>query len=235
VTYREIREAAYEANVRIVQAGLVLLTWGNASAADRESGVYAIKPSGVPYAELGPESMVVVSIEDGSVVDGNLRPSSDRETHTEIYRGFEGVGGIVHTHSHFAVCFAHALREIPCYGTTHADHFADAIPVTRQLTAAEVAGDYERETGRVIVERFHDGGLDPMAIPGVLIAHHGPFAWGESAEKATENAIVLEEVARMGLHTESLSAAVQPAPRRLVEKHFYRKHGTDAYYGQPEQ
>lgn len=232
-SYREIREAAYEANVRIVEAGLVLLTWGNASAADRERDVFAIKPSGVPYSELSPKAMVVVSISDGTVVDSTYRPSSDTPTHAEIYRSFSNVAGVVHTHSHHAVCFAQACRDIPCYGTTHADHFVDAIPVTRSLTSEEMAGEYELETGRVIVECFRERALRPDDIPGVLVAHHGPFAWGATAEKAAENATVLEEVARMSLHTETLNRNVTPAPRELVEKHFYRKHGSSAYYGQP--
>lgn len=232
MTYRAIREAAYRANIRIVEEGLVLLTWGNASAADRQQELFAIKPSGVPYAELAAEHMVVVSIADGSVVDGSLRPSSDTATHAEIYRCFENAGGVVHTHSHYAVCFAQACRSIPCYGTTHADHFADAVPVTRPLTSEEIGGDYELETGKVIVERFRKHAVNPDHVPGVLVAYHGPFTWGATADKAAENAVVLEEVAKMGIHTETANPSATAAPKELVEKHFFRKHGSGAYYGQ---
>jgi L-ribulose-5-phosphate 4-epimerase len=230
--YRALREQAYAANVRIVEAGLVMLTWGNASAADPERGVFAIKPSGVPYRDLGPEDMVVVAVEDGRVVDGSLKPSSDTPTHRCLYEHFEGLGGIVHTHSHFAVCFAQAERDIPCFGTTHADHFYGPVPVTRPLTQDEITRAYEYETGRVIVETFRDRGIDPFEVPGVLVSHHGPFAWGRTADAAAEDAIVLEEVARMGLHTEQIRPGAPHAPQRLVDKHFQRKHGPHSYYGQ---
>jgi L-ribulose-5-phosphate 4-epimerase len=229
--HHRIKQEAYDANLRIVDAGLVLLTWGNASVADRDAGVFAIKPSGVAYDELSAESMVIVGIESGEVVEGDFRPSSDTPTHAELYRAFEGVGAIVHTHSHFAVCYAQAARDIPVFGTTHADHFAGPVPVTRDMTQREVESDYELNTGKVIAEHFRTNGINPHDVPAVLVAHHGPFAWGPNADKAVENAIVLEEVARMGLHTRALGAG-EEAPRHLVEKHFSRKHGPNAYYGQ---
>ncbi|TVQ40173.1 MAG: L-ribulose-5-phosphate 4-epimerase AraD [Spirochaetaceae bacterium] len=231
-TIEQLREQVYRANLRIVEVGLVLLTWGNASAVDRQSGTMLIKPSGVDYADLGPHTMVQVALADGSVADGGLRPSSDTETHLEIYRAFPNVGGIIHTHSHYAVCFAQAEQPIPCFGTTHADHFHGSIPVTRRLSTAEITEAYERHTGRVIVECFESGGIDPDAVPGVIVAHHGPFAWGASIQKAVENAIVLEEVARMGYHTRSISPLADEAPQELVDKHYLRKHGAGAYYGQ---
>lgn len=231
MTYEKIRRECYEANLRIVREGLVLLTWGNVSVADQEEGVFAIKPSGVSYDDLGPESMVIVDIESEKVVDGELRPSSDTATHAELYRAFDRVGGIVHTHSHFAVCYAQAVRDIPILGTTHADHFRGPIPVTRDMTEDEVAEAYELNTGKVIVERFRQEKLSEHDIPGVLVARHGPFAWGKSGDKAVENAMVLEEVAKMGLHTAALSSE-ERAPIHLTEKHFTRKHGPNAYYGQ---
>lgn len=231
-TIAELREAVYRANLRIVESGLVLLTWGNASAVDRRSQTMLIKPSGVAYADLGPDTMVQVALGDGSVVNGDLRPSSDTDTHLELYRAFPGIAGIVHTHSHFAVCFAQAEQPIPCFGTTHADHFHGAIPVTRRLSRHEIEQAYERNTGLVIVERFQRHAIDPQSIPGVLVAHHGPFAWGTSVEKAVENAIVLEEVARMDYHTRSINALAAEAPQELVDKHYLRKHGSGAYYGQ---
>jgi L-ribulose-5-phosphate 4-epimerase len=230
--YRTIREAACEANIRIVEAGLVLLTWGNASVADHEAGVFAIKPSGVDYDDLSAESMVIVDIASGKRVAGDLKPSSDTDTHAELYRSFDRLGAVVHTHSHYAVCYAQALRYVPALGTTHADHFREAVPVTREMTAEEVAGGYELNTGKVIVECFREAGLSEHDIPGVLVARHGPFSWGSTGKKAVENAIVLEEVARMGLHTAALAPEITGAPEYLTEKHFTRKHGPDAYYGQ---
>ena len=230
-----IREAAYRANMEIVEAGLVLLTWGNASARDVSEGVYAIKPSGVSYNELSPEAMVLVSVATGAVVEGDLKPSSDAPTHTELYRAFARAGGVVHTHSHYAVVYAQARRPIPIMGTTHADHFRGSIPLTRMLSAAEVARDYEAETGRVIVETFRSGDsweIDPEEIPAVLVAGHGPFAWGASAAAAVENAVVLEEVGRMAFHARALNPDAGRAPKHLTEKHFLRKHGPGAYYGQ---
>lgn len=230
--YRRIREQAYEANMRIVDAGLVLLTWGNASVADPEAGVFAIKPSGVDYDDLSADTMVIVRTEDGETVDGDFRPSSDTPTHAELFRSFPGIGAIVHTHSHFAVCYAQAMREIPAYGTTHADYFRGPVPVTRDMAPNEVSSDYELNTGRVIVELFRNGGISEHDVPAVLVGRHGPFAWGPDATKAVETAVVLEEVARMGIHTASISTGQEGAPKHLVEKHFTRKHGPNAYYGQ---
>ncbi len=232
MNYNRIKQEAYDANVSIVEAGLVLLTWGNASVADHETGVFAIKPSGVAYNDITPESMVIVEISSGKTVAGDLRPSSDTDTHAELYRAFDRPGAIVHTHSHYAVCYAQALRDVPALGTTHADHFRGAIPVTRDMTPEEVSDGYELNTGKVIVECFRTRGISEHNVPGVLVARHGPFAWGSSGKKAVENAIVLEEVARMGLHTAALAPQITGAPACLMEKHFTRKHGPNAYYGQ---
>lgn len=229
---RELRERAFEANSEIVQAGLVVLTFGNASAADRAAGAMAIKPSGVPYRELGPEAMVVVDLESGAVVEGKHRPSSDTPTHLVVYRAFERVGGVVHTHSPVATAWAQARREIPCLGTTHADHFRSAVPVTRPLLPAEIEGDYERCTGEVIVETFERLGLDPLEMPAALVACHGPFAWGADVAQAVENAVALEAVAASALRTELLRPEAEPIAEELLLRHFLRKHGPDAYYGQ---
>jgi L-ribulose-5-phosphate 4-epimerase len=228
----ELRERVYEANREIVHAGLVVLTFGNASAADRAAGVMAIKPSGVPYELLRPEAMVVVDLESGAVADGAQRPSSDTPTHLVLYRSFEGVGGIVHTHSPFATAWAQACRELPCLGTTHADHFSGAVPVTRALTRAEIEGEYERLTGEVVVEAFARLGLDPLAVPAALVACHGPFAWGADAAEAVENAIALEAVAAAAYRTELLRPGVEQIGDDLLRRHFLRKHGPAAYYGQ---
>jgi L-ribulose-5-phosphate 4-epimerase len=234
MSHDALRQAVWRANLEIVRAGLVVLTWGNASGVDRDAGVMAIKPSGVAYDALRPEDLVVLSLESGEVVEGALRPSSDTPTHLHLYREFPGVGGIVHTHSGHAVSFAQAEREIPCLGTTHADHFYGPVPVTRRMREAEVRGAYELETGVVIVERFREGGIDPDQVPGVLVAGHGPFAWGPTPQKAVENAIVLEEVARMALHTALLNAEAAVIDRALLDRHFLRKHGSGAYYGQQD-
>jgi L-ribulose-5-phosphate 4-epimerase len=231
--FNELRERVFEANREIVGAGLVILTFGNASGAERTAGVMAIKPSGVPYDELRPESMVVVDLESGSVVDGEHRPSSDTPTHLVLYREFEGVGGIVHTHSPFATAWAQAGRELPCLGTTHADHFRGPVPVTRPLSREEIDGEYEERTGDVIVETFARRGLDPLATPAVLVASHGPFAWGPDETRAVENAIALEAVAASALRTELLHPGVEPIGDDLLLRHFLRKHGPGAYYGQP--
>ena len=224
-----LKEEVFEANQRLVDAGLVVLTWGNASGFDPESGLVVIKPSGVNYGQMRPKDMVVVAL-DGTVVEGTLRPSSDTPTHLALYRRFNGVGGIVHTHSVEATAFAQACREIPCYGTTHADQFHGPVPVTRFLTEEEVADAYEGNTGAVIIERFAE--LDPLAVPGVLVAGHAPFTWGRSAAKAVDNAIALEAIARMARLTEQLRPAVEPLPAYVGEKHYQRKHGAKAYYGQ---
>jgi len=227
----ELRERVFEANRAIVEAGLVVLTFGNSSAVDRDEGVIAIKPSGVPYGDLGPDSMVVVDLETGEVREGG-RPSSDTPTHLVLYRAFEQIGGIVHTHSPFATAWAQARREIPCLGTTHADHFRGPVPVTRELSGDEIGGDYERSTGEVIVETVGKLGLDPLEMPAALVASHGPFAWGAGVEEAVENAIALEVVAESSLRTELLNPDAGEIPPELLKRHFTRKHGPGAYYGQ---
>jgi L-ribulose-5-phosphate 4-epimerase len=227
----ELREAVFRANLELAGSGLVHGTFGNVSGVDRAASVFLIKPSGVRYDELTPEHMVPVSLETGRVMDSRLRPSSDTPTHLELYRAF-ACGGIVHTHSETASAFAQASLPIRCMGTTHADHFRGDIPVTRAMTREEVEGEYERNTGLVIVERFKDGGLSPDEVQAVLVAHHGPFTWGKDAFEAVEHARVLEYVARMEAHVRLLAPdAARPSPF-LVDRHFLRKHGKAAYYGQ---
>lgn len=225
----ELKQHVCQANLDLVAHGLVTLTWGNVSgiSADRERVV--IKPSGVSYAELRPEQMVVVDL-DGKVVEGELSPSTDTPTHVLLYRHFPAAGGITHTHSRYATMFAQARREIPCFGTTHADHFYGPVPVTRPLTENEVAEAYEANTGRVIVERFRD--LAPAAVPGVLVAGHAPFAWGKDAAGSVINAVALEAVAEMAFGTLLLDSAAPPLESYVLDKHYGRKHGPDAYYGQ---
>ena len=230
--YAELRERVLEANMALGRAGLVVLTFGNASAVDRDASVIAIKPSGVSYERLAPAEIAVVDIESGAVVDGRMRPSSDTPTHLVLYRAWLEVGGIVHTHSSFATAWAQAGEEIPCYGTTHADHFYGSVPVTRPLTAAEVEGEYERATGEVIVETLVRLGQEPLDMPGVLVASHGPFTWGASVDYAVDNAIALEEVAAGALRTRQLRADVPSIGDHLRRRHFRRKHGPEAYYGQ---
>jgi L-ribulose-5-phosphate 4-epimerase len=229
--HEELRERVAEAHRAIVRAGLVVLTFGNASGADRDAGVMAIKPSGVPYDDLTAEDILVLDLESGEVVAGEGRPSSDTPTHLVLYRAFAGVGGIVHTHSPLATAWAQAQRELPCFGTTHADHFDGAVPVTRQLSPEEIDGDYERLTGEVIVEAFAE--LDPLARPAALVASHGPFAWGPDVDTAVENAIALEATAATAAWTELLRAGAGPIGDDLRRRHFSRKHGPAAYYGQP--
>lgn len=226
----ELKERVCAANNRLVAEGLVVETFGNASAVDRGAGIVIIKPSGVSYEDLRPDHMVAVSLADGAVVEGALRPSSDTPTHLVLYRSFPDVGGIVHTHSLHATAWAQARREIPPLGTTHADYFQGPVPCTRLMKAAEIRGDYEANTGQVIVERF--GGLDPMSRPGVLVAAHGPFAWGRSVEEAVHHAVILEYLARLAAETVRIDPAARPMQRALLEKHFRRKHGPGAYYGQ---
>lgn len=232
--HETLRTQTLEANLAVWKAGLIVLTWGNASVADREAGVFAIKPSGVRYEELTASSMVVVAISDGSVVAGNSRPSSDTPTHQRIYAAFESVGSVVHTHSEAATGFAQACLPIPCMGTTHADHFAGTIPVVRHPTSEELAGDYETATGDIVVSHFKQYGIDPLAVPAVLLPHHGPFAWGATGEKAVANAIALESVARMAASTRAVASQPPEIPTAMLEKHFQRKHGPAAYYGQPK-
>ena len=228
----ELREKVWCANQALVRAGLVTLSFGNASGVDRQSGVLIIKPSGVPYDELRPEHLVVVSLEDGQVVQGELRPSSDTPTHLLLYRRFPEIGGVVHTHSTAATAWAQAGRSIPPLGTTHADHFHGSVPVTRQMTKAEVGGEYEAETGAVIVETLAQLGLSAAEMPGALVASHGPFTWGRDAQDAADNATVLETVAAMATQTLALNPGVGSAPDYLLERHYLRKHGPKAYYGQ---
>ena len=225
----ELKREVWQANLNLVQAGLVTLTWGNVSGISRDDGLLVIKPSGVKYEGLRADDMVVVDLE-GRVVDGDKRPSSDTPTHIELYKAFRSIGGIAHTHSTYSVMFAQALREIPCLGTTHADHFYGAVPVTRFLTEEEVERAYEQSTGKVIVERFQD--LDPAAMRAVLVAGHGPFCWGEDADDAVRSAVVLESVAKMAFGTLQLNPNANVLPRYILQKHYQRKHGANAYYGQ---
>lgn len=227
----ELRRLVLAANQDLPRRGLVTLTWGNVSAIDRAAGLVVIKPSGVDYDALTADNLVVVDLE-GRVVEGTLRPSSDTATHLELYKAFPAIGGIVHTHSTHATAWAQARRDLPCYGTTHADTFYGAVPCTRLLTPEEVADAYEKNTGTVIVETFRERGLDAAAVPGILCAAHGPFTWGQDAAEAVENAVILEEVARMAILTRQIEGDVLPAPQYLQDKHYRRKHGPDAYYGQ---
>lgn len=228
---RELRERVVDANVQLVRAGLVTLTFGNASAADREAGVIAIKPSGVPFEVLRPDDIPVLDLATGAVVAGGLRPSSDTPTHLVLYRAFGTIGAVVHTHSPYATAWAQACREIPCLGTTHADHFCGAVPVTRALAAAEIADSYEEATGAAIVETL--AGVDPLSMPGVLVCSHGPFTWGATAAEAVENAVALETVAASSYRALRIASDVEPIGEALRAKHFGRKHGADSYYGQP--
>ncbi|MCX7008205.1 MAG: L-ribulose-5-phosphate 4-epimerase AraD [Kiritimatiellaeota bacterium] len=230
--YLELRREVVRVNQEIVRAGLVVLTWGNASATDRKAGVMAIKPSGVDYTNLRPEDIVVLALADGRIVEGKLRPSSDTPTHLYLYQQFAGIGGIVHTHSVRATAWAQAGSAIPCFGTTHADNFHGPVPLARKLTKAEVAANYELNTGVAIVDTFRRGHLDPLRVPGVLMPGHAPFAWGRTAQAALENAIALEAVAGMALDTLALKAKAALLPQHLLDKHFLRKHGAGAYYGQ---
>ena len=224
-----LKEQVWRANLDLERFGLVALTFGNASGLDRRRGIMAIKPSGVSFEKLKPADIVLVDL-DGKKVEGRLRPSSDAPSHLEIYRAFAGVGGVAHTHSEYATAFAQAGREIPCLGTTQADIFRGAVPVTRPLRPSEVREDYERHTGRVIVERFR--GRDPLELPGVLVVSHGPFTWGKDAVAAVETAVLLEKIAKTALLTRLLDPRTKRCPRILLDKHFQRKHGPAAYYGQ---
>jgi L-ribulose-5-phosphate 4-epimerase len=229
---KTLREEVLEANLTLSRLGLALFTWGNASAIDRERGLVVIKPSGVPYDTMTAEDMVVVDME-GRPVGGSLKPSSDLPTHLALYKAFPLAGGIVHTHSTYATAWAQAGLDLPAEGTTHADHFYGSVPCTRCLSDAEIAGDYERETGNVIVETFRNRGIDPASVPAVLVHSHGPFCWGTSAMDAVHNAAVLENVAKMAILSRmALGGAPSPMQQSLLARHFERKHGKNAYYGQ---
>ena len=227
---KRLKHAVYEANMELPHRGLVTYTWGNVSGIDRERGLVVIKPSGVSYDELTPDDLVVLDL-DGKVVDGKLNPSSDTKTHLELYKAFPEIGGIVHTHSPYAVGWAQTGRDIPAYGTTHADYFYGPVPCCRSLTEQEVEEDYERNTGLVIVETFRQRELDPVHVPGAICRNHGPFTWGKDAAQAVYHAVVLEEVAKMAVYTTQIAPDAQPAPQYVLDKHFLRKHGPNAYYG----
>ena len=227
----ELRQQVYEANMELPRRGLVAYTWGNVSGIDRKSGLLAIKPSGVKYEDLSPESMVILDL-DGNIVEGSLKPSSDTKTHIELYKAFPDIGGIVHTHSPYAAAWAQAGEDIPCYGTTHADYFYGPVPCARHLTPEEIEEDYEKGTGTVIIETFTKRNIDPNHVPAVICKSHGPFAWGKDADEAVYHAVVLEEVSKMAVFTRQINAAALPVPQHVLDKHFMRKHGPDAYYGQ---
>ncbi len=226
-----LKQAVCAANLELPRRGLVTYTWGNVSGIDRERGLVVIKPSGVDYDTLTPDQLVVLDLE-GNRVEGALNPSSDTPTHLELYRAFPALGGIVHTHSPYAAAWAQAGQDLPCYGTTHADYFYGCVPCARFLTPEETEADYEGNTGRVIAETFRQRDLDPVHVPAVLCSGHGPFAWGKDAAQAVYHAVVLEEVARMALFTRQLDPSLSPLPRHIQDKHFLRKHGPGAYYGQ---
>jgi L-ribulose-5-phosphate 4-epimerase len=231
MTLKALREQVVEANLELVRRGLVIYTFGNASGISRDHGRVVIKPSGVPFEELKPENLVVTDL-SGTVVEGDLRPSSDLPTHVRLYRDFPQIGGVVHTHSSYATAWAQAGREIPCLGTTHADYFYGSIPVTGEMEASEIENAYEENTGSAIVRRFRD--LDPAQMPAVLVTGHGPFCWGPTPEKAAQNAVLLEEVAKLAYRTATLNASAPAIAPALLDKHFLRKHGPGAYYGQPK-
>ena len=226
---KTLREEVLEANLELVRRGLVLFTFGNASGISREKGLVVIKPSGVPFEKLRPENLVVTDL-DGKVIEGKLRPSSDLPTHVRLYRDFPGIGGVVHTHSSYATAWGQAGREIPCFGTTHADYFYGSIPVTAPMSAEAIESGYEANTAVAILERFQ--GIDPLDMPAVLVSGHGPFCWGESATDAAHNAVILEEVARIAYRTVALNPKASGISDSLLNKHFKRKHGAGAYYGQ---
>ena len=230
----ELKKQVCEANLELVRNGLVIYTWGNVSGVDRKRGLVVIKPSGVDYKEMGPEDMTIVSLNTGDTVDGKWKPSSDTKTHLEIYRAFPRIGGIAHTHSVNAVAFAQAGRDIPVLGTTHADHFYGPIPCTRELTRQEVEDDYELYTGKVIVECLLKRGIDPLAVPGILVRNHGPFTWGKDAADSVYHAVVLDVIAEMNLKTLMLDPQAEMRDY-ILEKHYMRKHGINAYYGQGER
>lgn len=224
-----LKEKVLKANLLLPKYHMVTFTWGNVSEIDRESGLVVIKPSGVDYDTMTADDMVVVDL-DGNVVEGHLRPSSDTPTHVELYKAFPGIGGIVHTHSTYATSWAQTGLDLPCYGTTHADYFYGSVPCARPLTDEEIAHDYEKNTGKVIIETFRD--RDPMSCPGVLCVNHGPFTWGTDSMNAVHNAVVLEEISKMGVNVKIIAPDTLPAKQTIQDKHYFRKHGKDAYYGQ---
>jgi L-ribulose-5-phosphate 4-epimerase len=227
----QLKKEVYEANMQLPRYGLVTFTWGNVSAIDRESGLFVIKPSGVEYDKLTAEDMVVVDL-SGNKVEGRYNPSSDTATHAVLYSRFKDIGGVVHTHSSWATSWAQAGRGIPCYGTTHADYIYGEVPCVRNLTREEIDAGYERNTGVLIADYFEERGINPTDVPAVLCKNHGPFVWGKNAAEAVHNAVVLEEVAKMAARCEVINREVKPAPQELCDKHYYRKHGKNAYYGQ---
>ncbi len=230
--YEKLRELICRANIELQRQKLVIYSWGNVSGIDRDAGIVIIKPSGIPYDELTPEKLVALDLE-GNIVEGDMRPSSDTPTHLELYRSFKTLGGICHTHSSNATMWAQACREIPCLGTTHADNYYGPVPVTDPMTLEEIQGDYELNTGKVIVRRFK--GIDPLQIPAVLVANHGPFTWGTTPAKAVEAAVVLEQVAAMAIGTITINPDQQQISQILLDKHYLRKHGKNAYYGQKQE
>lgn len=230
----ELKHRVCAENLKLKEHGLVVLTWGNVSAISEDRNYVVIKPSGVSYATMKPEDMVVVDM-DGNIVEGKLRPSSDLPTHLELYRRFPSIGGVVHTHSRCATATAQAEAALECYGTTHADYFHGCVPCTRPLTQEEIEAAYEKNTGKVIGELFEANHIDPDAVPAVLVAKHGPFTWGKTPEKAVENALVLEECCHMAMMAKLINSNAAPAPQFLLDKHYYRKHGPNAYYGQKEK
>ncbi|NIA06879.1 MAG: L-ribulose-5-phosphate 4-epimerase AraD [Actinobacteria bacterium] len=234
MAFEQLKKDVCQANRALLESELVVLTWGNISGVDRDAGVMAIKPSGVNYDQLQPETIVVVSLEKGEVVEGNLRPSSDTPTHLLLYRKLEDIGAIAHTHSRYATSWAQAAKAIPCLGTTHADLFHGCVPITKQMTTEQIQDKYEHNTAEIILECLASEQKSPQNSPGILAANHGPFAWGKSPKEALENAIALEEIARMALYTMALNSETKQIPKVLLDKHFGRKHGPEAYYGQED-
>ena len=228
----ELKKIVCEANLELPKYGLVTFTWGNVSGVDREKGLMVIKPSGVEYDGMTPDDMVVVSMATGEKVEGKWKPSSDTATHVALYNAFPNIGGVVHTHSRWATSWAQAGKSINAYGTTHGDYFYGTIPCTRKMTPEEIAGEYELETGNVIIETFKDRNIDPDQVPSVLVCSHGPFAWGTDPHNAVHNSVVLEELAFMAFHTEAMTPGISPMQQELLDKHYLRKHGKNAYYGQ---